>query len=263
MTWNSWRIKIDDKLQTNVDHFNTENICIVYVIFRLKSDAVEHIFIRCCHNISYLYTSIDKLFEHLKKIYNDINKNQKCRRKYNALRQINKSFNIFYFKFMKLFSYLDYNDYTLMNDFQNKINNRLQNALLICLKNFVSLTHLRNFLQDVNNRQWVNYQLCSERWTVKLIAVSDKRITLSSALSILIINYVKLIIFSILELNWARTSIICYTCKASDHLFKNCFQLNKIDILTSCVFILRLHEIIILESKKNEKMFIKNDEAKN
>jgi len=123
------------------------------VISRLKNDAVEHIFIRHYHDVSYLYTSTDELFEHLKKIYNDIDKNRKCHCEYNTLKQINKFFNVFYFEFMKLFSYLNYDDHTLMNDFQNKINNCLQNALLICFKNFVLLTYLRNFLQDVNNRQ--------------------------------------------------------------------------------------------------------------
>ena len=44
LTWNSWKIKIDDKLQTNVDYFNNENICIVYVISRLENDSAEHIF---------------------------------------------------------------------------------------------------------------------------------------------------------------------------------------------------------------------------
>ncbi len=44
LTWNSWRIKIDDKLQTNVDHVIDEIICIVYVISRLEDDAAEHIF---------------------------------------------------------------------------------------------------------------------------------------------------------------------------------------------------------------------------
>ena len=43
-TWNSWRVKMNDKLQTNVDHFDNENICIVYVISRLEDDAAEHIF---------------------------------------------------------------------------------------------------------------------------------------------------------------------------------------------------------------------------
>lgn len=146
LTWNSWRIKINNKLQTNVDHFNTKNIHIIYVISRLENNAVEHIFVRYCHEVSYLYTSTDELFKHLKKIYDNINKNWKCCHEYNILRQINKSFNVFYFKFMKLFSYFDYDDCTLMNDFQNKINNHLQNILSICLENFASLTRLKNFL---------------------------------------------------------------------------------------------------------------------
>ncbi len=160
-TWNSWRIKIDDKLQTNVNHFDNENICIVYVISRLEDDAAEHIFARRRHDASHSYILIDELFEHLKEIYDELNRNWKCRREYNALRQTDKSFNVFYFDFMKLFSYLDYDDCTLMNDLQNKINNRLQNALSVYSENFTSLICLRIFLQDVNNKQRVNYQLRS------------------------------------------------------------------------------------------------------
>jgi len=133
---------------------------------------------------------------------------------------------------MKLFSYLDYDDCTLMNDLQNKINNRLQNALSVCSKNFTFLSHLKKFLQDVNNKQRVNYQLRSERCTViiKVTVVSDKCATLLSMIT-LIINYVKLTIFFISES--ARLSIICYICKTSSHLFKNCSQLNKIDTSAS------------------------------
>ncbi len=35
---------MNDKLQANVDHFDNENTCIVYVISRLEDDAAEHIF---------------------------------------------------------------------------------------------------------------------------------------------------------------------------------------------------------------------------
>ncbi len=115
-TWDSWRVKMNDKLQANVNHFDNENICIVYVISRLEDDAAEHIFARCQHNASHSYTSINELFEHLKEIYDELNRNWKCRREYNALKQADKSFNVFYFNFMKLFSYLDYDDCTLMND---------------------------------------------------------------------------------------------------------------------------------------------------
>ncbi len=221
-TWNSWRIKMNDKLQTNVNHFNNENICIVYVIFRLEDDAAEHIFAQRWHDALHSYILINKLFEHLKEIYDKLNRNWKCCCKYNALRQADKSFNIFYFNFMKLFSYLDYDNCTLMNDLQNKINNRLQNALSICSKNFTSLTRLRIFLQSVNNKQRVNYQLRSERRTViiKVMIISDKCTATSLSVTTLIIDYVKSIIFSISES--ARSFIICYTCKILSHLSKNC-----------------------------------------
>jgi len=170
------------------------------VIFRLEGDAAEHIFAQRRHDASHLYISIDELFKHLKEIYDELNKNRKCRREYNALRQADKSFNVFYFDFMKLFSYLEYDDCTLMNDLQNKINNRLQNTLSVCSENFTSLTRLRIFLQDVNSKQRVNYQLRSERRTVivKVTVVPDKRAT-SLSVTTSIISYVKLTISSISE----------------------------------------------------------------
>ncbi len=164
---------------------------------------------------------------------------------------------------MKLFSYLDYDDCTLMNNFQNKINNHLQNALSICFKDFTSLHHLKIFLQDVNNKQRVNYQLRSQLCTVtvKVIVVSDKCIATSLSVMTSIINYVKSTLSFIFES--ARLSIICYTCKTSSHLFKNCSQ-NKINTSASCAFILHLHEIIISKNKKNEKMSsFEDSEAKN
>ncbi len=262
-TWNSWRIKMNDKLQTNVDHFDNENICIVYVISRLKDDTAEHIFAWHRHDASHSYISIYELFEHLKEIYDELNINWKCRRKYNALRQAEKSFNIFYFDFMKLFNYLKYDNRTLMNDFQNKINNRLQNALSVCSENFTSLTRLQIFLQDVNNKQRVNYQLRSQLRTVivKVTVISDKCIATSLSMTTLIIDYVKSTLSSISEL--AKSFIICYTCKISSHLFKNCSQ-NKIDTSASYAFIFRLHEIVISKNKKNEKMSsFEDSEAKN
>ncbi len=262
LSWKDWRNKMNDKLIVNVDQFNDEIICIVYMMSRLEDDAAKHIFAWRCFDSSNSFTSIYELFDHLKEIYNELNKNRKSRREYNALRQADKSFNIFYFNFMKLFSYLDYDDCTLMNDLQNKINNHLQNILSVCLENFTSLSRLKKFLQDVNNKQRVNYQLRSERCTViiKVIVVSDKHATSLSVMTS-IINYVRSTIFSTLKS--ARSSIICYICKTSSHLFKNCSQ-NKINISTSWAFTFHLHEIVILKNKENEKMSsFENSETKN
>jgi len=164
---------------------------------------------------------------------------------------------------MKLFSYLEYDDRTLMNDLQNKINNRLQNALSICSKDFTTLHRLKSFLQSVNNRQRVNYQLRSERCTiiVKVIVAPEKRVTSLSAVTTSIIEYVKLTIFSTSES--VRLSIVCYICKISSHLSKNCSQ-NKINTSASQAFTSRLHEIVISKNKENEKMSsFEDSEAKN
>jgi len=232
------------------------------VISRLKDDAAEHIFAWHHHDALHFYILIYKLLEHLEEIYENQNKNQKCDCKYNALKQADKLFNVFYFNFMKLFSYLKYDDCILMNNLQNKINNHLQNALLICLKDFIILHHFKSFLQSMNNRQRVNYQLQSKRCMIiiKIIIASEKYITFLSAVMTSIIEYIKSTIFSTSEL--VKSSIIYYICKISDHLFKNCFQ-NKINTLTFYIFIFHLHEIIISKNKENEKMSFKNNEAKN
>ncbi len=141
---------------------------------------------------------------------------------------------------MKLFNYLDYDDCILMNDLQNKINNRLQNALSVCFEDFASLYCLKIFLQDVNNKQWVNYQLRSQLRSqlrtviIKVTVISDKCVATLLSMTTLIIDYVKSIIFStIFSISESvRSSIVCYICKISDHLFKNCSQ-NKINTSAS------------------------------
>ncbi len=42
--WKTWNIKIADKLNVNANHYFTEKIHIVYVIFRLEDDADQQIY---------------------------------------------------------------------------------------------------------------------------------------------------------------------------------------------------------------------------
>jgi len=135
--------------------------------------------------------------------------------------------------------------------------------LSVCLIKFSSLDKFKIFLQDVNNKQWVNYQLCDEQWTVKSIAVLKKRfISLLTSASVSTTSYVQLATFFILESEWLRMLIICFNCKVSNHLSKNCFQL-KTSTSTSYAFIFCLNEIIM--SKEEKKLFIKKlkNETKN
>ncbi len=261
--WETWNIKIADKLDVNANHYSTEKIHIVYVIFRLEDDADQQIYAKHHVDAFSLYQSLSELLKHLKEIYEDQNLIWKCCHEFVALKQLNKLFSFFYSEFTRIFSFLNYDDIILMNDIQNKINNRLQNALSVCLIEFSSLNKLKIFLQDVNNKQQVNYQLRDEQWTVKSIAASKKRfVSSSTSASASTTSYVRLATFSTLESEWLRMSIICFNCKVSSHLSKNCFQL-KTSTSTSCTFISHLNEIIM--SKEEKKLFTEKskNEAKN
>jgi len=258
--WKTWNIKIVDKLDVNANHYSTEKIHIVYVIFRLEDDADQQIYAKHRVDAFSLYQSLSELLKYLKEIYEDQNLIQKCRHEYVALKQLNKLFSSFYSEFTRIFSFLNYNDVTLMNDIQNKINNRLQNALSVCFIEFSSLDKLKIFLQDVNNKQWVNYQLRDEQRTVKSIAASKKRfVSSSTSASISTTSYVRLITFFIFESEWSRMSIICFNCKVSNHLSKNCSHL-KTSTSTSHAFIFRLNEIIM--SKEEKKLFTEKSKNK-
>ncbi len=196
--WETWNIKITDKLDINANHYSTEKIHIVYVIFRLENDADQQIYAKHHVEAFSFYQSLSKLLKHLKEIYEDQNLIQKCHCKYVVLKQLNKSFSSFYSEFTRIFSFLNYDDIILMNDIQNKINNHFQNALSVCLIEFSSLDKLKIFLQDVNNKQQVNYQLRDEQWTVKSITASKKRFV-SSLTSVSTTSYVQLATFFILE----------------------------------------------------------------
>jgi len=246
-----------------VNHYSTEKICIVYVIFRLEDDADQQIYAKRRVDALSLYQSLSELLKHLKEIYEDQNLIRKCRREYIALKQLNKFFSSFYSEFTRIFSFLNYDDIILMNDIQNKINNRLQNALSVCLIEFSSLDKLKIFLQDVNNKQRVNYQLRDEQRTVKSIAASKKRfVSSSTSASASTTSYVQLTTFFTLESEQSRMSIICFNCKASSHLSKNCSQL-KISTSTSHAFISCLNEIVM--SKEEKKLFTEKskNETKN
>ncbi len=144
--WETWNIKIADKLDVNANHYSTEKIRIVYVIFRLEDDANQQIYAKHHVDAFSLYQSLSELLKHLKEIYEDQNLIWKCHCKYVVLKQLNKLFSFFYLEFTRIFNFLNYDDIILMNDIQNKINNHLQNALSVCLIEFSSLDKLKIFL---------------------------------------------------------------------------------------------------------------------
>ncbi len=64
--WETWNIKIADKLDVNANHYSTEKIYIVYVIFRLEDDADQQIYAKHHVDAFSFYQSLSELLKHLK-----------------------------------------------------------------------------------------------------------------------------------------------------------------------------------------------------
>ncbi len=262
-TWETWNIKIADKLDANADHYPTEKIRIAYVVSRLGGDADQQTYAKRRVGAPSPYQSLSELLKHLEGIYEDQDLIRKCRREYVALKQLNKPFSSFYSEFTRIFSFLNYDDTTLMDDIQDKINNRLQDALSVCPIEFSSLDKLKTFLQGVDNKQRANYQLRGEQRTVKPVAASEKRFVPSSTpASAPATSYVRPATFSTPEPERPRMSITCFNCKASGHLSKDCPQL-KASTSAPRAFTPRLNEVVMPEEEKELFTEESENEAKN
>ncbi len=233
------------------------------MVSRLGGDADQQIYAKRRVGAPSPYQSLSELLKHLKGIYGDQDLIRKCRREYVALKQLNKPFSSFYSEFTRISSFLNYDDAILMNDIQDKINNRLQNALSVCLIEFSSLDKLKTFLQGVNNKQRVNYQLRGEQRTVKPVAAPKKRfVPLSTPASAPATSYVRPATFSTPEPERPRMSITCFNCKVPGHLSKDCSQL-KASTPASRAFTPRLNEIVMPKEEKELFTEKSKNEAKN
>ena len=90
----------------------------------------------------------------LKNMYFNSNKEHNARRVYSRLcQERDQSFNLFYFEFKKQFSYLRYDQQTLMNDLKNKIFISLKETLSHIVIRFDIIIKLKKYLQQIDNQQ--------------------------------------------------------------------------------------------------------------
>jgi len=69
---------------------------------------------------------IKEVLKELVDMFDDSNKEENVRRKYEELTQRIKKFSEFFAEFQQLFTYLKYNDKQLLSDLKKKINSRLR-----------------------------------------------------------------------------------------------------------------------------------------
>ena len=127
-TWDDWSGKIQDKLEINHDHYDSERAKIAYILSRLGGEAAEHTYARKNSKSNNPYVTADEMLSELSEIYEDVDRENTYREQYKLLVQGISSFVKFYSEFKRLFSHLSYNERQLMVDLKDKLSSRLRTA---------------------------------------------------------------------------------------------------------------------------------------
>jgi hypothetical protein len=150
----NWLSRMRNKLKANKDHFPTEELKIAYIESRVSGAAAKHIAPRMRDTSLNPFLEAEEVLSVINKVYGDPNRRHTAQRQYLKLYQNKTSFHEFWMEFQRFSAELGYNNETLLDDLQHKINPDLQRATLnerttdlnefadICMRADVRLTEL-------------------------------------------------------------------------------------------------------------------------
>ena len=150
----NWLSRMRNKLKANKDHFPTEELKIAYIESRVSGAAAKHIAPRMRDTSLNPFLEAEDVLSVINKVYGDPNRRHTAQRHYLKLYQNKTSFHEFWMEFQRFSAELGYNNETLLDDLQHKINPDLQRATLneqttdliefadICMRADVRLTEL-------------------------------------------------------------------------------------------------------------------------
>jgi hypothetical protein len=233
-----------NKLKENANWFSTDVQQKAYVKIRIEDDAMKHLTARFFKNSIKSYTIANEIFDDLYQIFDDSNRRTNVLKAYRRLKQIEsfKDFNIFWAEFQRLTSDSElYNQEALLEDLKDKMFYELQKTLTIesyktiDLHEFVKMCRYTDqILRDVNNK--------SRREEFFSDAARDDEVIVIVNSNQNHQNNDRLISRSRFEISKSSSRaatqsssenqvnfINCYNCEKSDHYFRNCRQLRKMN----------------------------------
>ena len=149
--FDEWLMKVIDKLFVNDDHYDIFFHKIITIINWVKDTVVIHIIIYWRIDVNY-FQIFDQVLQVLRDVYKEKNFKNNSRRIYIALKQKRDDFFVVFFsKFRKLNSILQYSKIMFINDFKNKILFRLRETLIICQIRYILLFDMKVYLQNLND----------------------------------------------------------------------------------------------------------------
>ncbi len=261
LTIDDWLSVMRNKLKENANWFFIDVQQKAYVRIRIDEDAMKHLISRFFKNSIKSYIISEEIFDDLYQIFDDSNRRTNALKTYRRLKQIEsfKDFNTFWAEFQRLISDSElYNQKALLEDLKDKMFYELQKTLAtksykaIDLHEFVKMCRYTDqTLRDVNNK--------SRREGFFSGAARDEEVTVivnSNQNNQINQNVDRSTSRSRFEISESESSsrattqssfgnqvniINCYNCEKSEHFFRNCRQLRKMN-LNSFVREMNVHE---------------------
>ncbi len=217
---------MQNKLKINKNHFSIEELKIAYIESRVSEAAIKHI--AYCMQDIFLnsFLEVEEVLSMINKMYNDLNHCHTTQRQYLKLYQNKIFFHEFWMKFQRFNAELEYNNKTLLNNFQHKISSDLQwatlNEWIIDLNEFIDICMQVNVkLTELNARSVVKASATQAARSV----FSTSTIWLTSSVS----SWKKL---RRLNLNSIQKELfkkeLCFKCKKSEHRAYDCFKMTQV-----------------------------------
>jgi len=221
---NNWLLWMQNKLKTNKNHFSIKELKIVYIKSQVSKAAIKHIASWMKNTSLNLFLEAEEVLLIINKMYNNLNHHHTTQRQYLKLYQNKIFFHEFWMKFQRFNAELKYNNETLLNNLQHKINSDLQWVMLnewimnlnkfadICMQVDVKLIKLNSWL------------IIKASVTTAARSVAS---TLSAHLTSSVSSWKK---FRILNLNLSKKKLmkkeLCFKCKKTEHKAYECFEMT-------------------------------------
>ncbi len=222
---NNWLSWMQNKLKMNKNYFSIKEMKIAYVKSRVSETTIKHIAFRMRNTITNLFLEAEEILSILNKMYNDFNQHHTTQRQFLKLYQNKIFFHEFWMKFQRLSAKLEYNNETLLNDFQHKISSDLQRVIIN--ERTMNLNEFVDICMQVDVRLTkLNARSALKTSTTQVARfIASILTTITTAISASISAWKKLRISNV---DSARKKLfkkeLCFKCKKSEHRACNCLK---------------------------------------
>ncbi len=223
---NNWLSWMWNKLKTNKNHFSIKELKIAYIESRVSEAAIKHI-ASCMQNIFLnSFLEVEEVLSIINKMYDDFNHHYTTQQQYLKLYQNKIFFHEFWMKFQKFNAELEYNNETLLNDFQHKISSDFQRATLnewiTNLNEFVDIC-MQVDVRLIELNAWSVVKASMIQAARSVFSTSTARFTSSVS------SWKKL---RRSNLNSIQKELfkkeLCFKCKKSEHRAYDCFKMTQV-----------------------------------